>query len=674
MAILLVIGVMPEGGSVTVDAAESASAIANETIKDILGYGDYVPQITRTRMRSSTKPNDTYLYNGGFYYSTKSTNLYDEIKKEYYSGAGGICTWCAFTNLLNRKIALDGGTKAVFEANKYDILNVAKRIGNTDEGVRFSVSGQNDYIWIGNKREFADVYNKSFDNGKGRSYTGYTEVKVNNVRLDSTRNLKDDTLTKRINEIKEKLKNELDAHPEGIVIQFSNDVGMHGIVLTGYYYTNGYLSFYTVDTGGSNYGDGFTALEDSYLGTNYGNKSFQGVKRIDNIVKYITSYVYIQSASGNLSTPGPVEINHLSINGQTSSICLNEGDRANLTGTVISSANITSVSALITKEGRVFYNTPIAPNVQTVDLIESALNKGDGCITFGTLEPGTYELTLTAMDSNGKTDTKKITFTINGQSVAVNPVRISGLSLKEDSTFTEGNSRNLMGTVTSGSDITYVSAVVTNTAGFRKEYGPITPSQQATVNSKCIDLYSSALNSSFGGKYNMLIRFGDFGPGDYTLTVTAKDVRNTEDSKQIKFTVTSSQNANEIKIDLSKFASSLPYNNPYNIQGMITAGSEILQVQGTIYNILNPLFPAKYRDGFKKSGRLDCTETQSSYIARNKLNSSLMANKTTFNIINSNINSSFSMAGLAKGIYTFRVKVTLVNGTTKTASVGFCIR
>lgn len=669
MAVIMVIGLMPEAVSLTVNAAESSSAIENEKIKGILGHDDYVPQITRTRERRSTQPNDTYIYNGGYYYSTKNTTLYDEIKKENYSGAGGICTWCAFTNLLNRRIALDGGTKAVFEANKYDILNVAKRIGNTNDGVRFSVSGQNDYIWIGNKREFVDVYTKSFDNGKGRSYTGDTKTSINNIELNTTRKLKDDALTKRINEIKEKLKNELDAHPEGIVIQFSNDVGMHGIVLTGYYYTNGYLSFYTVDTGGSNYGDGFTPIEDSYLGTNYGNKSFQGVKRIDNIVKYITSYTYIISASGSLVMPdpnAPVSINNLSIEGKSGEVSLIKGS-ANLMGTVTSGKKIKSVNAVVTIGSVTKYNYTIYPETTTVDLKESGLNKGANCIKFGGFDPGTYLLTVTADDGVQKiSDTVVFTITLDGSAPVNNPssssIKISGLSIAGGNTFTKG-SRDLCGTITSDADITSVKAVVTYPSGSTKMYGPINWRQQKTANSKKVDIKTSALNSSVNGKYNMYIRFADFGVGEYKLTVTATDANNNTATDFITFRVV--LGPNEIAVDWNGFKNVLEYDQRYTIPAKITAGSDIVRIEGKVVNALDShQTTALYRKGYIKDG-VPLGEKEAS--------AEWTGSKTEYDVAGSDIDS-IAMGGLYKGYYSFVLTITLRNGTKRVFSRGFVVQ
>ncbi|MBR5658205.1 MAG: hypothetical protein IKX10_02255 [Lachnospiraceae bacterium] len=666
LAVLLVIGLVPEAVTVTINAAELTSTTANAKIKDILGKGDYVPQITRTRERRSTKPNDTYIYNGGYYYSTKSTNLYDEDKKEYYSGAGGICTWCAFTNLLNRKIALDGGSKAVFEANKYDILNVAKRIGNTNEGVRFSVSGQNDYIWIGNKRSFADVYSKSFDNGKGRSYTGYTEEKVNNVPLNSTKDLKDDDLTKRINEIKEKLKNELDAHPEGIVIQFSKDSSnMHGIVLTGYYDDQGYLSFYTVDTAGT-YGDGFTPIESSHLGTHYGNENFQGVKKIDNIVKYITSYVYIKSASGSLDIPdpnAPVSINNLSIDGKTGTITLPKG-YAHLMGTVTSGSAITSVNAKIEIGGVEKYNKTISPYTTTVDLKESTLNRGTECIQFGGFDPGTYTLTVTAEDQAGNKDTEIMEFTIASEggsavsNTSSNSIKISDLKLEGGNTFEKGSPKNLCGTITSDYDIKEVVAEVNG-----KKYGPITPKEQQTVNYRRIDLKTSALNSSLGGKYSKYISFGGFSKGTYTLKITVTDKKQNMETAEFDFTVT---DPNSISIDLSGFAYSQKYGKSYNIPGTVkTTTANIKMIEARVIDAQSGSYyaSAKYckdsDNGKNKKGQ--------------KVEKTIYPNSKSVNLTNTDINS-ISMGCLAYGYYYFEVKVTDVLGNTAMKRVAFQVK
>ncbi len=677
MALLMVIGLMPEAVSLTVNAAESSSAIANEKIKGILGHDDYVPQITRTRKRSSTKPNDTYLYNGGYYYSTKNTTLYDEIKKENYSGAGGICTWCAFTNLLNRRIALDGGKKEVFEANKYDILNVAKRIGNTNEGVRFSVSGENDYIWIGNKRAFDDVYTKSFDNGKGRSYTGDTKTAINNRELKTTRDLDEYDLTQRINEIKNKLKEELDGHPEGIVIQFNKDSSnMHGIVLTGYYDNQGYLSFYTVDTAGT-YGDGFTPIESSYLGTHYGNESFQGVKKIDNIVKYITSYTYIISASGSLVMPdpnAPVCISNLSIDGKSGEVSLAKGS-ANLMGTVTSGKKIKSVNAVVTLDGVQKYNDTIYPETTTVDLKESRLNKGENCIKFGSFDPGTYNLTVTANDGASE-KSEKITFTIlpEGGSPSNNTssssIKISGLKIEGGNSFPQGISRNLCGTITSDTNIKSVKAVVKIKDGnsYRdvKSYA-MTPNEQKKVSYREIDIATSALNSSVGGQYSKYICFKDFASGTYKIVIIVEDQNSTK-QEEMEFVVQGSgSTSNTISIDLSGFAYNQTYGKGYNIPGKVTTTTaNIYKIEARVVDAQSGSYyaTAKYwkdsANGKNKKGQ--------------KVEKTIYPNsKKVDDFRNTDINS-ISMGCLAYGYYYFEVTVTDVYGNTAMKRVAFQVK
>ena len=522
MAIVTVFSLIPILGS----RVQAAGNSANDTIKGILGHDDYVPQMNRSRYRSTSKIDNTYINYGGYYYSSRSSKLKDENGKEY-AGAGGICTWCAFTNLLNRRVAYDGKTRESFEANKFDILSVAKRIGNTSEGVRFwGASGEREYLWIGNKKSFDDVYTKSFDNGKGRSYTGVQK----NLSKD-IRDLTGEALTNRVNAVKETLKAELDNHPEGIVIQFSKDSSnMHGIVLTGYYYTQGYLSFYTVDTAGT-YGDGFTPIESSYLGTHYGNQNYNGAQKLENIVKYIAYYVYLTSPSGDLADPGPVGIKDLSIDGKTSAISLVQG-AANLMGKVISGSIITSIQAFITNTstGETKYNNTIYPNATSVDLKGSALNTGSSCIKFGNLGTGSFKLTVKATDA----DTKTLNFTITS---ATTGITIDLSAFKGNLTY--GQSYGIPGTITSGANISKVYARVVygedqyqSTATYRPGHAKAGKKVEYTVtgvNAKTFNIRNSAIDAN--------LSMGGLRKGNYYFEVTVTDVNGNTKTARKAFSV-----------------------------------------------------------------------------------------------------------------------------------------
>lgn len=574
MAILLVIGTLVGYGCESVSAANVTYTDITDAMTKINNRmkGHYVAQMYRSRKRVEKIPSGQEKYyttiKEGWYYRNSEAGIADK--------GGGICTWCSFINLLNRRLAAECSTDGEFDATKlFTVEEVFKVVcgmkNNSDFYFRMyedekRTLGKQNFIYIsgydGNTDDFSDTYT----NGSGYSIT--TQEFSFSASLTAEEKM-------------EKVRKLLDEHPEGVQVYYKrDDNNKHGVVMIGYYYDEYNDPKFQVLDPVSFAGDEKNnwALETSWVGKQYQNG---GVARevFDHLISYI---VVTDSRTGEVAC------------GKTPS----DGEPNNNSG-----------------------NTDVAPLV-------------------------IKDLSIDGEKTSVMLDYKK--------------------------------SANLCGTVTSGATIKEIRAVVSSKDGsVNKTYGPISPSDQETYNPNSVNLAKSALNKTVNDK-KIYIAFGDFAPGSYTLKVSATDYAGCHAEESLEFTVNGAGTvpgmaANEIKIDLSQFTSNLPYNKSYNIPGLITAGSEILKVQGTIYNVLNPLSPAKYRDGFRKSGKLDCTETQSSYIARNKLNSSLMANKTTFNIINSNINSSFAMAGLAKGFYTFKVKVTLVNGTTKTASVLFYI-
>ena len=473
MAIVTVFSLIPILGS----RVQAAGNSANDTIKGILGHDDYVPQTSRYRQRSGSAGNYTY------------------------SRPRGICTWCAFTNLLNRRVALDMGSKNLYEANKFDLLGIASRLAEVDPDVSFNkseayISADKKYIWVGNAESIDDTYNTTFTAKGGRSYTG----KIVN-------------LSGAVNTKKQALKDALDDNPEGIVIQFTKDENnKHGIVLTGYYYKEDktgnldYLSFYTVDTAGT-YGDGLTKIEDAYIGNHYDNG-----RNVNTIVQSTKYYVCLGKGS-----TGSLRIDNLSIDGKTNPIVLVKGKSANLMGTVSSGVNVTSVNAVIKNEyGSTVYNSTIYPQAKSVNLKSSALNTGSNCIKFGTLAVGDYTLTITAKDAAGKSVTKTLPFTI--------AIKIDLSSFNGNLTY--GKSYSIPGTIISAENISKIYARVVNgedqyqsTATYRPGHAKAGKKVECTVtgvNAKNFNIKSSAIDNN--------LSMGGLRQGNYYFEVTVTDV------------------------------------------------------------------------------------------------------------------------------------------------------
>ena len=382
MAVLMAVGILPFMDSVYVEAAETANT-ANEKINDILGHDDYVQQMSRYRKRS-VKTDGTYSY----------------------SNPRGICTWCAFTNLLNRKVALASISKygvntpvgkvlakTYYNLNKFDIKGVASHLALVDKVEGFNksetyVSSDNKNIWVGNKETIKDSYDAIFRNNLGLTYQGtIVDLSGNSTQKKKT------------------LKNALDAHPEGIVIQYTKDSNnMHGIVLTGYYYKGAVkdenLSFTTIDTAGT-YGDGLTKIEDAYIGKKYGS--------VNTIMANTKFYVYVGD---------PVYIN---LSGFKSS--LPYGKAYSIPGKIRSDTYITKIEAKVCdardqncvkyrdghKKGGQYVTASWEGATLAYDIPGS---KEIDSIAMGGLNKGDYFFEVRITDENGKIRTARVPFSV----------------------------------------------------------------------------------------------------------------------------------------------------------------------------------------------------------------------------------------------------------------------
>jgi len=234
-----------------------------------------------------------------------------------------------------------------------------------------------------------------------------------------------------------------------------------------------------------------------------------------------------------------------------------------------------------------------------------------------------------------------------GSSGSTGSVRIDNLSIdgKTNSiVLAKGKSANLMGTVSSGVNVTSVNAVIKNANGSAVYNQTIYPQR------KSVDLKSSALNTG-----STCIKFGTFAIGDYTLTITAKDAAGKSATKTLAFTI-------GIKIDLSAFNGKLTYGKSYSIPGTVTSAVNISKVYARVVNGEDRYqSTATYRSGHSKAGkRAEYTLTG--------------VNTKNFNIKGSAIDNNISMGGLRQGNYYFEVKVTDVNGNTRTVRKAFSVR
>ena len=235
----------------------------------------------------------------GTYYTPQMWRIHDDGEE------GGICTWCAITNLLNRKLALENDAFATT--------------------TRFTIS-DTAYVASGKKEKYIEDYNKAVQEKKkaiepkerwAQDYTeNGTKITIANYNgsdhYDNVFFNSDDTHqytmhkknfnSSNVESKKAQVKELLDAHPEGIVVQYQRWKGTydsegnkvyhwHGFVISGYYYNDTKLCFYVVDTGTeksyASYKEGNnTRMEDAWIGNGYGNGN-----NADTIFKYLIYYL-----------------------------------------------------------------------------------------------------------------------------------------------------------------------------------------------------------------------------------------------------------------------------------------------------------------------------------------------------------------------------------------------
>ena len=210
----------------------------------------------------------------------------------------------------------------------------------------------------------------------------------------------------------------------------------------------------------------------------------------------------------------PASTLSISLGMDTTSIT--QGNGCNITGTISSNYNITSVTGVfINSSGNVVQTASISPNSKSVDLKSSAINSN---LKFGSLAAGNYTLKVTATDAK-KTISSSKSFTIQGKSVA----GLSGSIGMATTRVSYGSGCNITGSFSSGSRITSVTGKISNSQGTTVQTETIYP------NATSVDLKSSAINSN--------LRFGKLSRGGYTLTITAVDAAGNTLTRNVTFSV-----------------------------------------------------------------------------------------------------------------------------------------
>ena len=299
MAIVTVFSIIPILGEATADAAIKTLYVSNSEAMRIINQ----------RM---IKPG------GGTYYTPQMSRL----KYWNTNDKKGICTWCAFTNLLNRRVALENTNP---QSKFFSFETVTKKLSGSNNYTLVD----NSTIYLGDKENFADRYNNNFDNGK----TGSNKVTYRGRKAPFA----SDSVAEKKNQVV-KLLNE---HPEGIVVQYKKDSSrMHGIVISGYYYDkNGKLRFKVIDSVDVRDGNGTageTDMAEAWIGRGYGNYSTNADTTINNIFTYLKYYVFLAKE--------PIDID---LSGFYGSGALPYGKGYNIPGNITSTYEIKSVEARV---------------------------------------------------------------------------------------------------------------------------------------------------------------------------------------------------------------------------------------------------------------------------------------------------------------------------------------
>ncbi len=521
------------------------TADANK-INSILGENDYQKQVTR-------------------YLKDKETKI------------AGQCHLCAITNLLNRKLALDGKyTKAT---NRFDIEYVA-RINclacdnNTIDTVQEALD-MTCYIEGGKLicEHDTDGYSNSpiFSVGNTNYQFICTTVEYSNTEQQIARLL--------------------DAHHEGVFVRVNYPTSSgHCVVVTNYDIVDGKYIFKVVDTGYS--GKDEQSLEDSYLGTKLkvngetdveickyvnlandycNNKGYNKIAKIGYLVSTSTPAKFVKD--GNYTTDNNTNDDNTTGNepyvtfsipetGVPTNLPLNTA--FDLKGTIHSNKEITEATVTVTREGETNPEKTVSfsPNNDYVDIISSSLNK----LSFGKLKAGNYTLKYTAIAGDITFESEKYSFTVGNstETPAVNKSDVT-FSITETGVPTEhlfGTKFKLTGTIRSTqSEITKATVEVT-------KKGEVTPRDTTTIypGSKSVNIEKTALNYD--------ISFGTLPTGDYILKYTAIVDDKPFYSDEYNFTV---KEPPKVTFSLTRVPTRITKGASYSLAGTISSNWDITE-------------------------------------------------------------------------------------------------
>lgn len=457
----------------------------------------------------------------------------------------GQCNICAITNLLNRKLALDGvyslSNRFKFEYVFYNTCLYGPNFTVTDAK---NASRANPYDDASNRIN-SDCQNSGYYTSGNCIY----QLGNKKYKLVSSTARSETELAELI-----------DNHHEGIFLRFFHDTNSgHCVVLYNYEIKNGKYVFYSIDTAAGDKTAWQTTFDRTWLATQRYNGSpvSPSYTASINYVMYLTPVTDNARMSQDDFFSNNTVASTLAFSNVPNIPNITQGNGYNLTGSISSNYIIKTFKGEILKNGSVVQTASCSPNTTSVNIASTAVNTN---LKFGNLTAGSYTLRYTATDSSNKTVTLNKTFTVAS---AASTLAISVGNAP--SSITQGSSFNLTGTVSSNYAIKTFKGEILKS-------GSVVQTASCSPNSTSVNIASTAVN------YNL--KFGNLSAGSYTLRYTATDASGKTTTASRSFTVTSA--ASTLSISMTNVPSSINKGSSFNLAGSVNSNYNITSVVGRI--------------------------------------------------------------------------------------------
>ena len=458
----------------------------------------------------------------------------------------GQCNICAATNLLNRKLALDGAYSSTnrfkFEYVFYTSCLYCPGSNLTVDKVK---QASRTYPYDDASNKITSDYTYS----DGYCYNPIYQLGNKKYQLVSSN-------ARTASELAQLIEN----HHEGIFIRCFYGSSGHCVVLYDYKLnSDGSYTFYSIDTASGSEEKWQTDFANTWLG----GQSYNGKKVSPSNQECINIVMYLQAATGNAKM---TQDDFFSNNAPVSSLAfsnvptisnITQGNSYNLTGNIASNYTIKTFKGEIIKGSSTVQSASCSPNSTSVSIASTAVNTN---LKFGSLAAGSYTLKYTATDSSGKTVTLSRSFSVVSASSSLK-ISIGNAP----TTLTQGSSYNLTGTVSSNYSIkTFKGEIIKG--------GSVVQTASCSPNSTSVNIASTAVNAN--------LKFGSLAAGSYTLKYTATDSSGKTVTASKSFTVQSA--ASTLSISMTSAPTSINKGSSFNLAGTVKSNYKITSVVGKI--------------------------------------------------------------------------------------------